>query len=565
MIREDVVIVGGGLAGLAAALSSDPKLSVGVISKVHPLRSHSVGAQGGINAALGNNPDGRDDTWERHAYDTIKGSDFLADQDAVEMMCRLAPPTIFELEHLGVPFSRFPEGVIAQRPFGGAGFPRACYAADRTGLVLLHTLYENCLRRGVKFHEEWLVVRLVVKDSCAVGLVVLDVASGRLFPVGARAIIFATGGYGRVYKRTTNCFINHGSGIGLAYRASVPLKDMEFVQFHPTSLYPRNILISEAARGEGGFLVNRKGERFMADYAPSAMELAPRDVVARAIQTEIDKGNGFEGQYVHLDLRHLGSAKITKRLPGIREICVQFAHLDPVEDLLPIQPAQHYSMGGIDVDASCATRVQGFYAAGECACVSVHGANRLGGNSLLDTVVFGKIAGQEASRHARESGDPGDTELPLRDAESQCRDQIARWRERPSGERVHRLLDRLKVIMSDGVGIFREEAELAKALQAIRGLRGAYEEAWLGSSNPRYCQELVNLIEFAAMLDLAEVIALGALHRKETRGSHCRRDHRERDDREGCRHTLVALVDGEPQLSYRDATVTRYPPEARKY
>ncbi|OHB78546.1 MAG: fumarate reductase (quinol) flavoprotein subunit, partial [Planctomycetes bacterium RBG_16_64_10] len=420
MIREDVLIVGGGLAGLAAALSSDPQLSVGVISKVHPLRSHSVGAQGGINAALGNNPDGRHDTWERHAYDTIKGSDFLADQDAVEMMCRLAPPAILELEYLGVPFSRFPGGVIAQRPFGGAGFPRACYAADRTGLALLHTLYENCLRREVKFYEEWLVVRLVVQDGRAVGLVVLDVASGRLFPVQARAIVFATGGYGRVYKRTTNCFINHGSGIGIAYRASVPLKDMEFVQFHPTSLYPRNILISEAARGEGGFLVNRKGARFMAEYAPAAMELAPRDLVARAIQNEIDQGNGFEGQHVHLDLRHLGPAKISQRLPGIREICVHFAHLDPVEDLLPIQPAQHYSMGGIDVDASCATRVQGFYASGECACVSVHGANRLGGNSLLDTVVFGRIAGQEASRHARESGESANAELPLRDAESQC-------------------------------------------------------------------------------------------------------------------------------------------------
>ena len=301
MVEHDIVIVGGGLAGLSAALNAAPGLDIAVISKVHPLRSHSVAAQGGINAALGNHPEGRDDSWERHAFDTIKGSDYLADQTAAELLCQQAIPMLYELEHLGVPFSRFPGGVIAQRPFGGAGFPRTCYAADRTGLVLLHTLYEQTLSKDVHFYEEWLVTNLVVRDGRCYGLVAYDLQSGEIIPIKARAVIFATGGYGRVYQKSTNALINFGSGIGLAYRAGIPLKDMEFVQFHPTSLYGKNILITEGARGEGGYLINNQGKRFMADYAPSAMELAPRDIVARAIQTEIQKGRGFEGEYVYLD------------------------------------------------------------------------------------------------------------------------------------------------------------------------------------------------------------------------------------------------------------------------
>ena len=415
MISHDILIVGGGLAGLSAALNSDPALSVAVVSKVHPLRSHSVAAQGGINAPLGNNPDAKDDTWEKHAFDTIKGSDYLADQTSAELMCREAAPAIYQLDGLGVPFSRFPGGVIAQRPFGGAGFPRTCYAADRTGLVILHTLYEHSIRQNVRFYNEWFVTKLVVDRGKCLGVVVLDLASGEIIPIRSRAVIFATGGYGRVYLKTTNAFINHGSGIGLAYQAGVPLKDMEFVQFHPTSLFGKNILITEGARGEGGYLVNNQGKRFMEDYAPTAMELAPRDIVARAIQTEVDAGRGFEKEYVHLDLRHIGAEKIKKRLPGIREICQNFASLDPIDTPIPIQPAQHYSMGGIDVDEKCASIVEGFYAAGECACVSVHGANRLGGNSLLDTVVFGKIAGREASKWVRRSDGIKRTEKVLLD------------------------------------------------------------------------------------------------------------------------------------------------------
>ena len=564
MINQDILIVGGGLAGLAAALYSDPRLKVAVVSKVHPLRSHSVAAQGGINAALGNNPDGKDDSWERHAFDTIKGSDYLADQDVAELMCHKAIPTIYELEYLGVPFSRFPGGVIAQRPFGGAGFPRTCYAADRTGLVILHTLFEQSIKRQVKFHNEWLVTKLVVEDGKILGVIVFDLAAGQVMPVKARAVIFATGGYGRVYLKTTNAYINHGSGIGIAYRAGIPLKDMEFVQFHPTSLYPKNILITEGARGEGGYLINNKGKRFMADYAPSAMELAPRDIVSRAIQTEIARGNGFEGQFVHLDLRHLGEAKIKKRLPGIREICIDFAGLDPAAAPIPIQPAQHYSMGGIDVNGKCESCIEGFYAAGECACVSVHGANRLGGNSLLETVIFGRIAGEEASKYVQASeGKEG--EKILLDEALEVKRRIESWQNKDSGTKVHLLLNKLKVVMSEKVGIFRNKKDLSEALEQIRTLREDYKQVFVSGKCLRYSQELVNILEFDSMLDLAEVITLGALNREETRGSHFRLDHKDRDDRNWLKHTLVTYKDGKPLISYKEVLIDKYKPEARKY
>jgi succinate dehydrogenase / fumarate reductase flavoprotein subunit len=565
MISHDILIVGGGLAGLAAALSSDPSLSVAVISRVHPLRSHSVAAQGGINAALANNPEGRDDSWEKHAFDTVKGSDYLADQDAAELLCRKAIPAIYELEHWGVPFSRFPGGLIAQRPFGGGGFPRTCYAADRTGLVILHTLYEQSLRRKLTFYSEWLVTDLVVDKERCLGVVVYDLPSGQIFPVRSKAVIFATGGYGRVFLKTTNAYINHGSGIGIAYRAGVPLKDMEFVQFHPTSLYPNNILITEAARGEGGYLLNNKNKRFLADYAPKAMELAPRDIVARAIQTEVDKGNGFENEYVLLDLAHLGKEKIQKRLPSIREICIKFAGIDPVERPIPIQPAQHYSMGGIDVDMSCATGLKGFYAAGECACVSVHGANRLGGNSLLDTVVFGKIAGESASQFVKgmAHGLSGDSFL-LENALS-LQKRIEEWSTRDSGIKVHNLLNRLKVVMSEKVGLFRNRKDLAAALESIRQIRDDYQKAYLSGRCRRFSQELVNVLEFDQMLDLTEVITVGGLNREETRGSHYRLDFPERNDRDWLKHTLITRKDEKPEISYRAVAIGKYKPEARKY
>ena len=565
MLSHDILIVGGGLAGLSAALSSDPSLSVAVISKVHPLRSHSVAAQGGINAALGNNPDGKDDSWEKHAFDTIKGSDYLSDQDTAELMCQEAVPTIYELEHLGVPFSRFPGGVIAQRPFGGAGFPRTCYAADRTGLVILHTLYEQSVRQNVRFYNEWLVTQLIVEDGRCLGVVVYDLENAEFIPLQAKAVVFATGGYGRVYLKTTNAFINHGSGIGAAYRAGIPLKDLEFVQFHPTSLVGKNILITEGARGEGGFLINNMGRRFMEDYAPHSMELSPRDIVARAIQTEIDKGNGFEATYVHLDLRHLGAEKIKKRLPGIREICMNFGGFDPIDTPIPIQPAQHYSMGGIDVDKNCASPVEGFYAAGECACVSVHGANRLGGNSLLETVVFGKIAGKKVSEYVNGSDRASDSETTLLDATLNFKNRVDTWRKRDSGEKFYIMMSRLKAIMNEKVGLFRNKDELTDCLETIQELRESYENVYISGPCLRFSQELVNIIEYESMLDLAEVITLGALNREETRGSHYRLDFKTRNDDEWLKHTLISWKEGKPHISYKEVSIGKYQPVERKY
>jgi succinate dehydrogenase / fumarate reductase flavoprotein subunit len=565
MIGHDILIVGGGLAGLSAALSADPGLNVAVISKVHPIRSHSVAAQGGINAALANHPDSSDDTWEKHAFDTIKGSDYLADQDAAELLCRLAPPTIYELDHWGAPFSRFPAGTIAQRPFGGAGYPRTCYAADRTGQVLLHTLYEQAVRRNVTFYDEWLVTELVVRDGKMLGLVAYDLAGGEILPLRAKAVIFATGGYGRVYQRSTNAYINLGGGIGMAYRAGVPLKDMEFVQFHPTTLLGKNILMTEGARGEGGTLVNARGRRFMEDYAPKAMELAPRDIVARSIQTEIDKGNGFENEYVHLDLRHLGREKIIKRLPGIREICIHFAGLDPVDRPIPIQPAQHYSMGGIDVDATGASPVEGFYAAGECACVSVHGANRLGGNSLLESIVFGKIAGASASRYVRGTLGEAPGEGETAEAGRALQARMRSIRERRAGENVFQLLNRLKRLMSATAGIFRDAATLRKGLEELAEIRESYRRVHIVGTCVRYCQEMVVLVEFEHMLEIAEVILLGALKREETRGSHFRKEFPVRDDASWLKHTIAAWTEGGPDISYRSVQIGRYAPQERIY
>jgi succinate dehydrogenase / fumarate reductase flavoprotein subunit len=468
---------------------------------------------------------------------------------------------MYELDHWGVPFSRFPGGVIAQRPFGGAGFPRTCYAQDRTGQMLLHTLYEQAVRKNVVFYNEWLVTNLVIRDGKCIGLVAYDLANGKIVPIQANAVIFGTGGYGRVFKISTNAYINLGSGIGMAYRAGVPLKDLEFVQFHPTTLIGKNILITEAARGEGGYLVNNKGRRFMEDYAPTAMELAPRDIVSRSIQTEIDKGNGFNDLYVHLDLRHLGREKIEKRLPGIQDICLHFAGLDPVDTPIPIQPAQHYSMGGIDVDKTCASPVPGFYAAGECACYSVHGANRLGGNSLLDAIVFGKIAGRSASAFVRGGGASDGHEREIANESQKLFNKVKNLRELIAGRNVYDLLNRLKALMSEKAGVFRNAQNLEQALEGVAELREEYKRVFIFGSCVRYCQELVTLIE----LYIAEVILKGALLREETRGSHFRTDHNKRNDETWLKHTLMTWTEKGPEVSYRTLNVDKYKPQERKY
>lgn len=407
MIAHEVVIIGGGLAGLRAALEASKAADTAIVSKVHPLRSHTVAAQGGINAPLANVSD---DDVETHIFDTVKGSDYLGDQDAIRTLIEEAPETIYELEHMGAAFSRTEEGKIAQRPLGGHQNPRTCYAADRTGHILLHTLYEQAVERGLMVYPEYYVVSLIVEDKVCRGLVAYDLRDGRLETFHAKAVLPATGGYGRAFKITTNSHINTGDGLGLVYQEGIPLQDLEFVQFHPTGLRRLGILISESARGEGGHLLNGRGERFMERYAPEKMELAPRDIVARAIQTEIDEGRGIDGKdYVHLNISHLGKEKILKRLPQIRELAMSFAGIDPAEDPFPIQPTAHYSMGGIPTDTQGRVTIddkgailQGLYAAGECACVSVHGANRLGGNSLLETAVYGKIAGKSVAGFIRQ-------------------------------------------------------------------------------------------------------------------------------------------------------------------
>ncbi|UGV41064.1 FAD-dependent oxidoreductase [Methanococcoides orientis] len=558
MITHDVIVIGGGLSGLRCAIELHEKgVDVAIISKVPPIRSHSGAAQGGINASLGS-----DDSWESHAFDTVKGSDYLADQDTVEILCKEAPDRVLEMEHWGTNFSRKDDGTIAQRPFGGAGFPRTCYAGDRTGHNLLHTLHERVLRAGIKVYREWLVTKLVIEDDRCLGFVAMNLLNSELEVFKTKATVLATGGYGRIYAKSTNAIINKGFGISLAYRAGVPLQDMEFVQFHPTTLWGTNILITEGARGEGGYLYNKDHERFMKDYAASSMELAPRDIVARSIQQEIEEGRGFPGGYVHLDITHLGKDLIEERLAGIRQICIDFIGIDPVEEPIPVQPGQHYSMGGICSNKDGATPVNGLYAVGECACISVHGANRLGGNSLLDTVVFGRRAGVHAAEYVASLKEASDD--PLKRALDSERTAISEMMGK-DGESYSSISQELKQTMQENVGVFREHDKLEQAVRDIKDLEERAKSLMVKTEAKEFNLELLNAIELKGMLDLAHVIALGALVREESRGAHYRTDFLERDDKNWLKHTLAYPAPEGPRLEYKDVSITIFQPQRRTY
>jgi len=574
MIYHDAIVVGGGLAGLRAAIELNRhNVKVAIISKVHPIRSHSIAAQGGINAPLGNHPRGGYDNWEKHAFDTVKGSDYLADQDAVIRMTKDAAERIYEMEHWGCPFNRNAEGKIAQRPFGGAGFPRTCYVADTTGHALLHTLYQQTIkykqaseRKEMVIYEEWLVTDLVVEDGICVGVIALDIISGRLEAFQAGAVIFATGGAGRIYGNSTNALINTGMGMAVPYWAGVPLKDMEFIQFHPTTLVGKNILITEGCRGEGGFLLNNKGERFLEKYSDSKkdMEVAPRDIISRNIIREIMAGGGFDNSYVHLDLRHLGEEKIIQRLPGIRDICMEFAAVDPAKDLIPVQPGQHYTMGGIDCSTECETNVKGFYAAGEAACVSVHGANRLGGNSLLDTIVFGAIAGSNAAGHVRNSLDKKG-EGALNNALKHAEQRIDALCKSASNESHTDIKIALNKVMDNNVGIFRNASKLKEAVNEVKTLQERYKRIKINYTGKRVNLNLVWALELNGSLDVAEAVIAGALAREESRGSHFRTDFPARDDTGWLKHTLAYFTPEGVRLDYKPVNIGPFEPKERKY
>ena len=518
---------------------------------------------GGINAALGNADGAGKDTWQAHAYDTVKGSDYLADQDAVALMCQEAPGTVFDLEHRGTVFSRKKDGKIAQRPFGGAGFPRTCYAADRTGHNLLHTLYEHLVTRDIPVYEEFFVTSLVVENNRCSGCTALELKTGQVHGFCADAVLVATGGFGRIYSRSTNALINTGDGTALAFRAGVPLKDMEFVQFHPTSLAGTNILISEGARGEGGVLHNRLGERFMIRYAPKSADLAPRDVVARAIQTEISEGRGFPSDCVHLDLTNLGKELIATRLPGIRQIAMDFAGIDPVSTPVPVQPAQHYSMGGIDVNNSGATCIPGLYAAGECACISVHGANRLGGNSLLETVVFGKIVANSIIGDLRKKS--GMSVKAVETGVSDINRQIEGMLNREGGESPVAVGNELKEVMFTRFGIFRDNATMARGMEMLISIEDRSRNIVISDKTKIFNQAILQALELQNMILLARAIAKGAIERKESRGSHARTDYPLRDDTRFMMHSLAYLEKGSVSIRYEPVRTGMFEPGERVY
>jgi succinate dehydrogenase / fumarate reductase flavoprotein subunit len=557
--EHDVLVVGAGCAGMRAAIeANDAGADVALISKIHPVRSHSGAAEGGINAALGN---ASEDDPEKHAFDTVKGSDYLGDQDAIQVLCDEAPDDVYQLENWGAVFSRTEDGRIAQRPFGAAGEPRTAYAADITGHVLVHVLYEQVMKRDLKVYEEFFVWKLAVDDDRCQGVIAWNLLDGGLASIGAKTVILATGGAGRLYTGTTNAYACTGDGMTMALRAGVALEDMEMMQFHPTTLAPTGVLITEGCRGEGAYLLNSEGERFLKSYAPNAMELASRDVISRAEQTEIDEGRGVDGN-VLLDLRHLGAERILERLHGTRELSMTFAGVDPIYEPIPVRPGAHYHMGGVDTDVWGRTALEGLYAAGECACVSVHGANRLGGNALMETITFGKRAGVHAADWALTHTTIEVPESLETDAERELKELL----DREDGERPWSIRNELAETMHVNFGVFRREDQMRRQGEIVSALRERFDHVVVEDKGQVFNSDLTQALELGFLLELAECMVVSGLARKESRGAHARpHDYPDRDDENYMRHTIVTWRDGAPSLEWKPVTMTKWQPMERTY
>jgi fumarate reductase flavoprotein subunit len=564
----DVLVVGGGLAGIRAAIAvveTNPRLKVAMVSKVYPMRSHTVSAEGGAAAVL--RPE---DSYETHAFDTIKGSDYLADQDVVETFVREAPIEVIQMEHWGCPWSRDPDGKISVRPFGGMTTWRTCFAADKSGFHMLHTVFQTSLKYPqIHRHDEAFVTKLLVEDGRCVGVVAIDMRSGRFDAITAKAVILATGGMGRVYAFTTNGNICTGDGMALAYRAGVGLKDMEMVQFHPTGLPFTGILITEAVRGEGGYLTNKDGERFLKRYIPNKMELGPRDIISRAMITEFEAGRGFEGphgKYMHLDVRHLGEAVIDRKLPFMRELGREFVGIDIVHDPIPVRPVMHYMMGGVDANISGATPVPGLYAAGECANVGLNGGNRLGSNSLSECLVFGAATGRAAAEFVGSAKAVGASSIEGMLKDETRRIEMDYLNKKSGDEKIGVIREEMQLDMDAGAGVFRTREGLEKLTKQLGNLRDRFERIKIEDSSRTFNTELMAALELDYMLEVAEVITYSALAREESRGAHARRDFPERNDEKFLKHTIAMHTEEiSPRLEYRDVRITNFKPQARAY